>query len=931
MIASPSGYQFIEEIGRGGMGAVFRARDLRLDRDVAIKVLLQKPTTNPEDSFRFFREEQITAQLQHPGIPPVHAIGTSEDGRPYLVMKLVQGRTLEDLCKLPGKINRWQLFDGICHTMAYAHTHGVIHRDLKPQNIMIGRFGEVQVMDWGIAKRVDGQVSHAEHPSTVDSERDVNTTWGTMVGTLAYMPPEQAECHHGEVGPWSDVFGLGGILLFMLTGRAPYVATTIPELRAKVKAADLQDAYNALIDHTTDPDLAILAMRCLSRSPSDRPQNASEVILELERLEFARESQLRDMELAKVATMTREVERHKHHRLLVRFSAILALVLIIGLILTTSLMVRARQAEGQAAAERDVAIQREQTEIASRHDASQKEQIATKTKEFLQSILRQTSAEGQACKKRVANPNLTLKEALDFAALELETRDLQSPLTEADLRTTIGIAYSQLKQHPQALKQLQKALELRQVHLGPTHSETADTVVHLCSLYWSMGRYADSEKYARDALGIQRTTWGDEHLKTLRTRLRLASALCGQGQYEAAESEYRDVLKLLVERHGETHADTLTAKSNLGLLYFNTKRYDLAEPLYASVIAGREDSLGQDHPYTLMALNNMAGLKQFLQKPKQAEALLRDVLARREKSLGQDHPDTITSVSNLGGLMMSLGQLAEAQVMHERVYEARLRVLGPDHPDTVLSINNLGGIAYETKDYKKALKLFTDSLICREKLMGAEHPETLASVKNVANSARKLGDWDQAEKLFRRIAEVVEKQGFKAPNAGPSMTNYAECLETRGKYQEAVGVRQKWLTELKSRPKTDPASLISELVNLGKDELKLRNSKRAIVQLKEAENLALSSKSPAWQLAEIRFKLGEACLQLGDVKEAGTLLVPNHQILIQHATKLPTRTQQDAKLVMIRYYETIQDRVTAQKLRASLPTELAPAPRPWVQ
>ncbi|MGL6076860.1 MAG: tetratricopeptide repeat protein [Fimbriiglobus sp.] len=908
-IASPSGYELLEEIGRGGMGVVFRARDIQLERDVAIKVLLQQSETIPEDSLRFFREKQITAQLQHPGIPPVHQIGTSEDGQPYLVMKLVQGCTLEDLCQTPAKINKWQLFDGICNTLAYAHMHGVIHRDLKPQNIMIGQFGEVQVMDWGMAKRLDTEAEQLSHESLVDFDSSV-TNRGVMVGTLGYMPPEQAEGNHAEIGPWSDVFGLGGILLFLLTGRPPYIAATLPELREKVKSADLEDAYHALIDHSIEPDLAILAMRCLSRSRLDRPQNASEVVLELDRLELLRETRLREMELAKVAASTHEAERHKRHILRIRYCGLLAIVLVMGLVLTTSLMFRARRAEEHAATERDVALQ--------------KEQIAANTKEFLQSILRQTSAEGQASKKRVANPDLTLKEALDFAAHQLGTQNLQSPLTEADLRTTIGIAYSQLKQHPQALEQLERALELRKHHLGGTHSDTAETITHLCALYSSMGRFSDSEKFGRESLEILQAKFGPEHLKTLKTRILLASALSGLGNYDSAEREYLETLKVLVARHGETHVDTLSAKIHLGLLYFNTKQYSAAEPLFAEVITAREASLGRDHPHTLVALSNMAGLKQVLQKPQEAEELLREVLSRREKSLGRNHPDTISSISNLGGLMMSLGKWQEAREMNERAYQARLNVLEPDHPDTAQSIFNLGDVAHQTKDYRKALDYFSESFKRREKVLGAEHPDTLVSAKKIAHTARKLGDWNIAEQYYGCIAEVVEKQHFKSQTAMVSMNNYAGCLEASGKYREAIVVRKKWLTELRSRPTTPPSDLILSLMNLGRDELLARDAKNAIPYFKEAEALALSAELPSWQLAQIRFKLGEAALQLGNIEEARDHLVPNHQILIDQVEKLPNGLRNESTLVMIRYYETIKDQATAQKLRDSLRLKAVP-------
>ena len=154
---SPHGYQLLDEIGHGGMGVVYRARDTVLDRDVAVKLLSNHYPADSPAAQRFLSEARITGQLQHPGIPAVHQVGTLADGRPFLAMKLIKGSTLETLLKYrpDPSADRGRLpaiFEAVCQAVGYAHAHRVIHRDLKPANVMVGAFGEVQVMDWGLAK-----------------------------------------------------------------------------------------------------------------------------------------------------------------------------------------------------------------------------------------------------------------------------------------------------------------------------------------------------------------------------------------------------------------------------------------------------------------------------------------------------------------------------------------------------------------------------------------------------------------------------------------------------------------------------------------------------------------------------------------------------------------------------------------------------------
>ena len=232
---SPFGYDLLDEVGRGGMGVVYRARDVALDREVAVKILQDKYAPDSGTARRFVDEARITGQLQHPGIPAVYQVGTFADGRPFLAMKLIKGQTLDELLKSGVQVDALAITEAVGQAVGYAHAHGVNHRDLKPANIMVGAFGEVQVMDWGLAKVL--MVSHdAQRRVNTDPEATVAQTEirtardsdgsftqaGSILGTPAFMAPEQASGELDKVGTSSDVFGLGAILCVLLTGKPPF-------------------------------------------------------------------------------------------------------------------------------------------------------------------------------------------------------------------------------------------------------------------------------------------------------------------------------------------------------------------------------------------------------------------------------------------------------------------------------------------------------------------------------------------------------------------------------------------------------------------------------------------------------------------------------------------------------------------------------------
>jgi serine/threonine-protein kinase len=345
-------YQLFGEIARGGMGAVLRGRDVYLGRDLAVKVLLEKYADCPDVARRFVEEAQIGGQLQHPGVVPIYDIGYF-DNRPFFTMKLVKGQTLAALLAerqdpAQDRPRFLSIALQVARTLAYTHAHGVIHRDLKPANIMVGAFGEVQVMDWGLAKVLaeDGvadeqraasrEHARAEDVSTIRTTRSgsvgnsTDTQAGSLMGSPAYMPPEQANGDVALLDRRADVFGLGAILCEILTGQPPYVGRSGAGVRRKAANGDLADAQARLASCGADAVLVDLTRACLAPEPSDRPRDAQAVAGALTAYLDGVQERLRQAELAEAVARARALEEAKRRRLTLALATTVLLALILG-------------------------------------------------------------------------------------------------------------------------------------------------------------------------------------------------------------------------------------------------------------------------------------------------------------------------------------------------------------------------------------------------------------------------------------------------------------------------------------------------------------------------------------------------------------------------------------------------------------------------
>lgn len=277
-------YRLVQRIATGGMGSIYLVEDTSLDRKVALKIITT-PFASGDLAPRLIQEARIVARLEHPGIVPLHDVGTLVDGRVFYTMKYVQGRRLDEYAREYRSLqNLLRVFQKICEAVAFAHANGVIHRDLKPENIMVGSFGEVLVMDWGVAKVLTE--SEPLPPTSPDrgAGDPTGTRQGTILGTPAYMAPEQARGDLSALSEQTDIYALGAILYFLLTGRTPFNGSSSSEIREKVLHEP--PPQPRLLDPKIPRPLEAMALKAMAKDPAARypgiGQLSSDVIRHLD-------------------------------------------------------------------------------------------------------------------------------------------------------------------------------------------------------------------------------------------------------------------------------------------------------------------------------------------------------------------------------------------------------------------------------------------------------------------------------------------------------------------------------------------------------------------------------------------------------------------------------------------------------------------------
>jgi eukaryotic-like serine/threonine-protein kinase len=738
-------YQVLWAHAKGGLGEVYMAEDSELHRRVALKEIQAKHANNPVSRDRFVAEAEITGSLEHPGIVPVYGMGTYLDGRPFYTMRFIKGEDLATAIRrfhsgimpsfrgLEFRTLLRKLVD-VCNTVAYAHSRGVLHRDLKPGNIMIGPFGETLVMDWGIAKLIgrndDADVVHVE-PTSDSGESVVRpqlaksaiTQAGQAVGTPIYMSPEQAAGKLGALGPASDVYSLGATLYVILTGKAPFQGR-VKEVLQMVQEGRIETPRQ--IKPRVPKALDAICRRAMALEPSHRYQSALRLAAEIDRW-LADEPVLawRDPWPDRARRWVR-----RHQPLVAGWAGAVGVAL---LALTLAVPVLTLAWRNEFAARRDekhqriVALSKASEAKANENKANEEKDRAEKALRFLVDTFRRPDP-------LMDGRTLKVVDLLDQAVSELDHSLRDQPVMKATLLTAIGQTFGGLGMHQESFTVFQRALDLRYEKLGADHPATLDSMNNLAMAYHDAGRLDMAIPVLATTLERRRIILGADHRDTIETMNDLAVAFWQAGQPATAIPLYEATLVKVRGTLGEDHTDTLNIMDNLAVAYAAAGLPEKAIPQHEAAIAGFTSNSGADHLSTLVAKNNLAKTYQLAGRVHDSIELYDEVLAKFRTKLSDDHPTTLAAMNGLAGSYRLAGKLDRVISLLEATLVGRRAKLGPDHPETMVTSFDLADAYMAAGEPGKAIPL-ARAVLARTAELGNRLP---AKVHEIVPKAMKL-------------------------------------------------------------------------------------------------------------------------------------------------------------------------------------------------
>ena len=817
-------YKLLEQIGEGGMGTIWMAEQREpVKRRVALKIIKLGMDTKQVIA-RFEAERQALAMMDHPHIAKVFDAGATDAGRPYFVMEYIKGIPILEYCdqeKVDTK-SRLELFMAVCHAIQHAHQKGIIHRDIKPSNVLVTLHDGVpvcKVIDFGIAKATNSELT----------TKTLFTEHRQMVGTPAYMSPEQAEMSGLDIDTRSDIYSLGVLLYELLTGTTPFdikdllaqgfaeMMRTIREVephKPSTRISSLGDtgtrtAMQRQVDQKKlrsllRGDLDWIVMKCLEKDRSRRYETANGLAADIKR-------HLNDEPVTAGAPSAgyRLSKFVRRNRVQVLASAAVASALLIGVVgfawqakvadeqrvvaenarvseTEQRLLADASMVEAQKQAQ--IAKQREAQAQNSAAEARAQEAEAKQQAAIAEAIARfQTEMLAAADPQKLLGDKVTVVQVMEAAAKLLDEASLaDQPLVEAGVRNTIGLTLRGLARYDDAEPHLRKSLAIFRAALPAGHPNIATGLQNLAVVLKDQDKLAEAETLHREAVEMRRAAVPAGLPQLAAALNQLANLLLAQNKYAEAESVQREALAIEHVAFPTGHVVIAKSLGSLGVALAFQDKLAEAESLFRESLAIYRAGLPTGHPELASGLHNLAGFLHAQHRFAEAEPLHREALAIRRACLSAGHPDRRSSLDSLAVLLEDQGKFAEAEPLFREALEVSRASLPAGHKDIAHALDGLGRLLRAQKKFVDAEPLLREALAIERVALPAGDPKLAGTSGELALSLQAQNKLAEAEPLLREaltLHRAANPDGH--PNIADALNNLAGLLRAMGKLDEA--------------------------------------------------------------------------------------------------------------------------------------------------
>lgn len=756
-------YRLISILGRGGMGEVYLASraDEQFRKQVAIKIVRAGLDT-PETRRRFRHERQVLASLDHPNIAKLLDSGTTEDGRPYVVMDYVEGVPITDYCKLHNLsiADRLRLFQTVCSAVQYAHQRLVIHRDIKPGNILVTSDNTPKLLDFGIAKLLDPTMSE---------------TVGLTVAELRLMTPQYAspeQVRGLEITTASDVYSLGVLLYELLTGRRPYripkhrmdgwaqviceqepdpPSTAVTRIEPEDETLTQPEQSTEKLQRQLRGDLDNIVLMAMRKEPERRYSSISEFAEDIKRY-------LEGLPVvARKATLAYRAAKFVRRNKVGVVAASIVLLTLLGGIVATVWQARIATAQARLAAEqRD----RAETERAK----------AERVNAFVQEML----SSPDPLKK---GGNVRVADLLADAARRADALDNQ-PEIQAEMRRTIGNTYAGLGLYDEGMKLLQAAFQTHHQLFGSHHAETARTLSNLATAARSGGNYTQAEELFSKALVARRSIAPNGDVETAETLIEFAALLFQAGRTDESAARTNEALEMASRVTGEDHVVVANASNLLGLIKDSRGDVTGAEPLYRRSLEIYR-SIGPLNVLASYVMMNLATNLTSQGNYDEAERIFNSLIDLSQQLYGKDHPNQAAVMSHFSRVFYLKGDYQKAEALLRPALEIQRRSLVPGHPESAQTLATLGIVLTRAGRADEGEPYLMEALAIRRRALPKGHWSTANITSMLGECLAAQGRYERAEPLLRQgYEELSDALGEKHPRTIEAIQRLISLYET---------------------------------------------------------------------------------------------------------------------------------------------------------